>query len=176
MPGTKTYDDFAGSPGIWHFTFHWVNHESHADIVNFIDSQQQIDLPESLVEGRERIYIKHFYDRLSRNPDAISPADLDHYAMTFAQPGAMRAGFDVYRAFHQDCEDNRALLKRNGPCSVPAQTLNGDGSFLAGIAQDMVSEMYADWTTATVERSGHWCAEENPEDFVAKVHAFVSKH
>lgn len=96
--------------------------------------------------------------------------------MTFAQPGAMRAGFDVYRAFHQDCEDNRAILKNDGPCSVPAQTLNGDGSFLAGIAEKMVSEMYANYETATVERSGHWCAEENPEDFVAKVLAFVGKH
>lgn len=93
----------------------------------------------------------------------------------FAQPGAMRCGFDVYRAFYKDAKENRAQLKKEGLCPVPAQTLNGAGSFLAGIAEDMVKEMYKTWSTATVEGSGHWCAEENPEDFIRKVLAFVDK-
>ncbi|TQS33180.1 hypothetical protein Golomagni_06483, partial [Golovinomyces magnicellulatus] len=159
LPGTSTYDSFAGPIGIWHFTFHW-----------------QIDLPEQLVVGRERIYMKHFFDRLSKNPNAISPADIDHYVSTYAQPGAMRCGFDVYRGFHQDCDDNRELLKKNGKCPVPSQTLNGDGSFLAGIAQDMNDEMYTTSTSATVANSGHWCAEENPKDFTYKILTFIEKH
>lgn len=120
--------------------------------------------------------MKHFFDRLSKNPNAISPADIDHYVSTYAQPGAMRCGFDVYRAFHEDVKENRELFKRNGPCPVPAQTLNGDGSFLAGIALEMVKEMYTTASSATVEKSGHWCAEENPEDFIKKVLDFIRKH
>lgn len=158
LPGTQAYDDFKHSPGVWHFTFHW-----------------QIDLPELLVQGKERIYLKHFYDRLSCNPTAITKEDLDVYEHVFSQPGAMRAGFDVYRAFHQDADENRALLQKEGKCKVRCQTLNGEGSFLAGIAKGMVEEMYADVSVATVDGSGHWCAEENPEDFVRKVLAFVER-
>lgn len=120
--------------------------------------------------------MKHFFDRLAKNPNAILPADIDHYVSTYAQPGAMRCGFDVYRGFHQDCVDNRDLLKKNGKCPVPSQTLNGEGSFLAGIASDMNSEMYTTSTSATVANSGHWCAEENPDDFTHKVLTFIDKH
>lgn len=156
LPGTDAYEKFKHAPGVWHFTFHW-----------------QLDLPEALVAGRERIYLKHFYDRLSVNPDAISPADLDHYEHVFAQPGAFRAGFDVYRAFHQDAEENQAWLHQHGKCPVRCQVLNGDGSFLAGIAEGMANEVYAAVAVATVQGSGHWCAEENPPDFVRKVLAFI---
>ncbi|KAH8776442.1 hypothetical protein F5883DRAFT_640129 [Diaporthe sp. PMI_573] len=50
--------------------------------------------------GREKHYIKHFYDRLCINPSAIGPADVDYYTSMFEKAGAMRAGFDVHRAFH----------------------------------------------------------------------------
>ena len=157
LPGTKAYDEFKHTPGVWHFTFHW-----------------QIDLPEQLVAGNKRVYLKHFYDRLSLNPTAITREDVDVYEHVFKQPGAMRAGFDVYRAFHADAEENRAWLAKEGKCKVNCQALNGSGSFLAGIAEDMVKEMYEDVSVATVDHSGHWCAEENPNDFVKKVLSFVS--
>lgn len=38
---------------MWHSAFH-----------------QQLDLPETLTQGRERIYIQHFYIRLCYNPVA----------------------------------------------------------------------------------------------------------
>ena len=88
--------------------------------------------------------------------------DVDHYATMFSQPGAMRSGFDVYRAFHKDAEENREWLEEKGKCTVPAQSLNGSESFLAGIAESMIKEMYENWRCTTVEGSGHWCAEENP--------------
>lgn len=120
--------------------------------------------------------MKHFFDRLCLNANAITPADVDHYVSTMAQPGGMRCGFDVYRAFHKDAEENRAKLKEVGKCPVPCQTLNGSGSFLAGIAQEQAEEMYTNVSTATVEGSGHWCAEENPPDFTKKVLDFVRQY
>jgi hypothetical protein len=73
----------------------------------------------------------------------------------------MRCGFDTYRAFHQDAEENQELLKK-GKCKVPAQSLNGEASFLAGIAESMIRKMYENWRCSTVVGSEHWCAEENP--------------
>lgn len=162
LPGTTAYDNFVRegiTNGVWHFVFHW-----------------QTDLPEALTAGREAIYLKSFYDRLCYNASAFSPTDVEHYASKFAQPGGMRAGFDVYRAFHQDAKDNRALVQKNGKCKVPSMSLNGEKSFLAGIASEQNDEMYETLATGIVAGSGHWCAEENPASFVKEVLGWVKKN
>eukprot|EP01111_Echinosteliopsis_oligospora_P011168 TRINITY_DN3618_c0_g1_i2.p1 TRINITY_DN3618_c0_g1~~TRINITY_DN3618_c0_g1_i2.p1 ORF type:complete len:206 (+),score=17.52 TRINITY_DN3618_c0_g1_i2:80-697(+) len=59
LPGTQVYDEIVKNDRrVWHFDFH-----------------MQIDLPELLTQGRERIYIKHFYDRLCINARAITPKE-----------------------------------------------------------------------------------------------------
>lgn len=85
----------------------------------------------------------------------------------------MRCGFDVYRAFHADAEANKEHLQKNGKCQTPCLTLNGDESFLAGIAADQAREMYENVQEARVPLAGHWCAEENPAGFVEKVLDFI---
>ncbi|KAJ9620607.1 hypothetical protein H2203_007814 [Taxawa tesnikishii (nom. ined.)] len=159
LPGTKAYYDSLMDPGVWHFHFHW-----------------QLDLPEAMTHGNERIYIKSFYDRLCLNPAAIGVRDLEHYATMFAQPGAMRAGFDVYRGFHKDAEENKEWLQKHGKCKVPSLSLSGASSFLQAMAEGMVNEVYENVEVATVESSGHWAAEENPADFVRKNLAFIEKY
>lgn len=162
LPGSTPYERLKTLTRYWHFTFH-----------------AQTDLPEALVDSRDkvRMYVKHFYDRLCLNPNAITSEDLDHYATMFAQPGGMRCGFDLYRAFPQDAKDNRELLEREGKCKVPACNLNGDASaIISGVAQEQTSEFYEDAEILAVEQSGHWTPEENPSDFVRKVVGFVSKY
>src|SRR5258708_40050120 len=83
--GTAVFDRLRTDPRVWHFAFHTVR-----------------DLPEMLVAGRERQYLQAFYNVRCFDPSAISEADLDLYASAYAAPGAMRAGFDLYRAFDQD--------------------------------------------------------------------------
>ena len=41
----------------------------------------------------------------------MSEADRRIYTKAYAQPGAMRAGFEVFRAFEQDGKDFAALAK-----------------------------------------------------------------
>lgn len=160
LPGSQPYESgFKNSPGMWHFTF-----------------QQQTDLPELLTQGRERIYIKHFYDRLCFNPTGITPRDVEHYAASFCQPGAMRAGFDLYRAFPQDAKDNQARLKEAGKSKVPAAALSGEMSLLLEVAEAQTKEFYESMETVIVPKSGHWTAEENPQGFVEGVLSFINKH
>ncbi|KAF7917455.1 uncharacterized protein EAE98_010218 [Botrytis deweyae] len=161
LPGTDAYNNAVRegvTGGLWHFVFHW-----------------QTDLPEALTVGREHIYIKSFYDRLCYNASAFSPNDVEHYASKFAQPGGMRAGFDVYRAFHQDAEDNLRMLK-GGKCKVPSMSLMGEKSFLATIANQQNEQMYETTSSARIPGSGHWCAEENPAGFVEAVLKWTNKN
>ena len=159
LPGTQQYEHLKHSPGCWHFTLHNV-----------------YDLPEALTQGRERIYLQHFYERLSVTPGAITEADVDVYTAHYSKAGAMRAGFDVYRAFEEDAEENREWIKEKGKCLVPALALSGSESFLAPGAGDMLKEVHESVEVEEVEGSGHWIAEERPEGFVKAVLGWVGKH
>ncbi|KAL9604641.1 MAG: hypothetical protein Q9219_000361 [cf. Caloplaca sp. 3 TL-2023] len=156
LPGTTTYDENKHSTGLWHFSFHSVP-----------------DLPELLVSGHEKQYLKHFYDRLAQNPSAFTEADLDFYATQYSAPGAMRAGFNVYRTFEEDKVDNRRWLEEKGKVKVRTMLLGGEKTFPMLRDERMGREVDEDLVVETVEGSGHWIAEENPEGFVSKVLGFI---
>ena len=157
LPGTSFYEKTKHTAPLWHFNFH-----------------AQADIAETLVAGKERIYIKHFYDRLAQNPAAFSNEDLDFYAMQYSAPGAMRCAFATYRMFERDAETNRRWAK-GGKTKVRNMVLNGEFSFLRTEQGAMAEEMYENPTEGTVEGSGHWLAEENPDNFVKKVLEFVGR-
>ncbi|KIX07753.1 uncharacterized protein Z518_02407 [Rhinocladiella mackenziei CBS 650.93] len=162
VPGTKIYDQIipAGlGGGLWHIAFHW-----------------QSDLPERLVQGKERIYLQHFFDMGSNNAKFLTDQDLDVYVGKYSKPGALRCAFGVYRALHKDREDNLQWFKEKGKAKVPSMTLNGAHSPITPIAEAANEEMYEVTASETVSDSGHWCAEENPEGFIEKVLFWVEKH
>ena len=156
LPGTKHYHATKNSPTLWHFTFH-----------------AQSDIAEALVAGREKLYIKSFYDRLSQNPHFLTQDDLDYYAVQYATPGALRCSFKIYKAFEADAAQNEQWLREKGKVQVRNMVLSGDRSFIQEGALAMAREMYEDPVEGTVENCGHWLAEENPEDFVKKVLGFI---
>jgi pimeloyl-ACP methyl ester carboxylesterase len=159
LPGTTTYDKIKGSPDVFHFVFHRVP-----------------DLPEFLIAGKEREYCKHFFDKIVYNSAAITPADLDHYALAHEQPGAIRAALEVYRAFERDAEENKQWLKKHGKVRVPSLLMMGDKFMLAQSAESMAAEYHESARVSVIEESGHYIAEENPEAFVKGVLEFVGKY
>ena len=161
LPGTAVYDRMVASARLqnmplWHFFFH-----------NAPDG-----LAEALTAGRERVHLKYFYEYLAFDQGAIGPADVDRYAAAFEAAGAMRAGFELYRAFDRDAEDNRTALKRRGKLTMPVLALGGASSFFAPIAEEMLREVAEGVTTATIERCGHWVAEENPRALLDHIERF----
>lgn len=158
LPGTTTYDGNKHALGLWHFSFHSVP-----------------DLPELLVSGHEKQYLKHFYDRLAMNPAAFTEADLDFYATLYSAPGAMRAAFNVYRAFEEDKVDNRRLVEERGKVKVRTMVLSGEGSNPVLGSEEMAREVDEDVVVGKVKGSGHWIAEENPQGFVEKVLGFIEQ-
>src|SRR5215475_14575624 len=54
------------------------------------------ETPLKLVAGRERIYFEHFWNDFAADPaHSVSDADRRFYTEAYAQPDAMRAGFEV---------------------------------------------------------------------------------
>lgn len=159
LPGTSVYKEDQGTVAQWHFVFHCVP-----------------DLPEVLVQGKEELYIQHFFDKNSYNSDAITPHDVEVYAAACKKPGAMRAAFAVYGAFEKDNEENVTWQKENGKCKVPALVLNGDRFRHAAQAAKAGSETCENVKVDVVKDSGHYIAEENPGGFVEKILNFVNSH
>ena len=159
LPGSAAFYDRRASMGAWHYTFHNVP-----------------DLPELLVAGKEKIYLKHFYDRLSQNPSAISQDDLEVFAQAYAQPGALRCGFNTYRAFEEDAAMNNNWTKERGQCKVPCLALWGAKSYQTeATALDMVGGYYEHVSYEGIKGAGHWIAEEKPKAFVSAVLKWVEK-
>jgi pimeloyl-ACP methyl ester carboxylesterase len=159
LPGTQVYENVKTHPDVFHFIFHKV-----------------IDLPEMLIAGKEREYIKHYFDKQSFNSAAITQQDLEHYALLYSQPGAIRAGLEVYRAFEKDAEETREWLKANGKLKVPSLVMVASEFLLAPFAEEMRDEVHDEGEVLVVGESGHYIAEENPEGFVEGVLEFVGKH
>src|SRR6202012_2681259 len=104
-------------------------------------------------------YLQAFFNARSADPAVL---DLDVYADAYAAPGAMRAGFELYRAFDRDAEDNRAALARNGKLTIPVLAVGGEISTTGPLVGEMMPEVAADGTALRVPGTGHWIPEENP--------------
>lgn len=156
LPGTTFYNEAKETVELWHFVFHRIT-----------------DLPEVLIAGHERAYIKHFYDKLAYNHAGIAPSDVDVYEKAYSMPGAIRAGINVYRMFNEDAKENIKVRDTQGKSKVRCLALNGEQSFLATKAEEEAREFYDDFRTATVPNSGHWIAEENSDGFVERLLDFM---
>lgn len=156
LPGTTVFDRLRSDPRVWHFAFHGAR-----------------DVAEMLVAGRERLYLQAFLNARIFDPSAISEGDLDIYSSAYGAPGAMRAGFEVYRAFDRDVEDNRDALKRNGKLTVPVLAVYGTISNSGPLVEEMMNEVAETVTGLRVPRSAHWIAEENPLAFTEGLLKFL---
>ncbi len=157
LPGTTLFDSIRSDPRLWHFAFHGAR-----------------DIPEMLVAGRERQYLQAFFNARIFDPSALSEDDLDLYTSAYSAPGAMRAGFEVYRAFDQDVQDNRDALKRNGKLTIPVLAVFGSISNTGPRVEEMMREVASNVTGLGVPDAAHWIAEENPDAFTAGLLRFLT--
>ncbi|KAK5119688.1 hypothetical protein LTR85_007264 [Meristemomyces frigidus] len=163
LPGTRTYyrDRTEHAVQQFHFIFHSI-----------------ADLPEALIKGNERLYVAHFFNKIAYNLDAFSEADVDYYAAAYSQPGAMRCGLNVYRAFEKDAEDNKHFLAEHGKCGVPTMVMSGEHSRHRAEAEEMVLEVTKSEKVEVgiVGDAAHYLAEENPHGFAETVLGFIRRH
>jgi pimeloyl-ACP methyl ester carboxylesterase len=129
--------------------------------------------PLALVNGRERVYFEHFWNDFAADPArSVSEADRRFYAKAYAQPGAMRAGFEVFRAFEQDAKDFAGFATNK--LKMPMLVLTGEkasGEFLIQQGR-LVAESVEG---VVIKGSGHWLVDEAPTQVIPRLIDFLAK-
>lgn len=72
------------------------------------------DLAESLITGRERMFLSWFFKQGYYDPSAIGPADIDEYVRAYAGVGALRAGCAFNRSREQSAAQVKAVVLQRG--------------------------------------------------------------
>jgi haloacetate dehalogenase len=60
------------------------------------------ELPETLIAGKEDLWLRHFFSDWCYNPHTISGNDFDTYVQAYRRPGAVRGAMADYRANRED--------------------------------------------------------------------------
>jgi pimeloyl-ACP methyl ester carboxylesterase len=152
LPGIGNWKDVWLLRDLWHFHFYG-------------------DVPLALVKWRERIYLEHFWNDFAANPKrSVSEADRRIYARAYAEPGAMRAGFEYFRNFETDADDFAKMGAT--PLSMPLLVLSGEkagGTFLIEQAKLVATDVKCQ----VVPGSGHWLMEEAPQTVIPAILDFI---
>lgn len=151
IPGTSGFSALRGNPRLWHFAFHGAR-----------------DIPEMLTAGRESDYIASFIRERISVPGAVSTADIETYGQVYARPGAMRAGFELYRAFPEDEEFVRERLGTVGRMATSVLAVGGELSLSSTLLGEMASEISTDSRLEIVPGAGHWIPDQAP-DYLAQL-------
>ena len=163
IPGAKHFHDLLTTGKLANF-----------DLAHFFFHNAKNNIADTLTAGRERVYIQDFFNRHAYNFGAFPPEVIDVYAKAYATPGGMKAAFEVYRAFDQDARENAETFATSGKLRMPVLFVAGEKSaFLSSVAGTIVSEIAENGSFVTVANSGHYVAEENPEDFAKEVIGFL---
>ncbi|MEV5349297.1 alpha/beta fold hydrolase [Streptomyces achromogenes] len=149
--------DASVASGYWHWLFHL-----------------QPDLPELLVGSNVRAYLEYFFERWTYNRHSLAPDVVDAYVRAFSRPGALRAGFDDYRAQETDLalDDEDAAGGRR--LTMPVLVLWGSVGLPARLPTLDIWRRYADDVTgACIPECGHFIPEERPDVLLTRLREFL---
>ncbi len=133
-------------------------------------------LPEQLVDGRQRTYLSWFYTNLVLPPNQIAPAAVTEYVRTYCHPSVLHGGFELYRTIPIDTADNSTLTSNKLTLPVlvlsPARTNDPttEKQQLLSVLLPMVSGPI---TIDLVPQSGHFVPEENPAVVISSLRCFI---
>ncbi|MFD1933554.1 MULTISPECIES: alpha/beta fold hydrolase [Nonomuraea] len=152
----RRFDMISGvALGTWHWTFHL-----------------QPDLPERLAGADVRGYLGYFFEKWTVQRAAL---DVEEYYRAFSQPGALRAGFDDYRAsFPDDAAHDDADYDAGRRLEMPVLALWGSAGLPARVGVEEVWRDYArDVRGAEISDCGHFLAEERPDVVLSHLRDFL---
>lgn len=149
--------DLAMARGFWHWLFH-----------------VQPDLPEVLVGDRVETYLRYFFERWTYNRAPVEEA-VPEYVRAFSRPGALRAGFDDYRAsFPDDFDADEASAQAGQKLEMPVLALWGGTGLVGTLPALEIWRQYAsDVRGEAILECGHFLPEERPDAVLDRLLAFL---
>lgn len=105
-------------PGIEPF---WTDLLTRPDLLLWHFGLNQTEGSEELVINNERAYLLRMYTDFAANPEAFTEAEVDEFERAYRGRAALRGGFEWYRAFPQDVEDNQQFAQT--PLTIPVLAL-----------------------------------------------------
>jgi pimeloyl-ACP methyl ester carboxylesterase len=149
IPGVDPWEEVRRNPHIWHFALHALPR-----------------LPEALVQGRQAIYFDFFYDGLSADATKITPETRAAYVAAYSTPSALSAGFDWYRAFSVDADDNRRAAASGRTVTTPLLYMRGEhetgrlDAYVDGLREAGITTI----EQHLIPAAGHFAQEEAPAE------------
>ncbi|WP_299246368.1 alpha/beta hydrolase [uncultured Aquimarina sp.] len=141
--------------GYWHFGFNAA-----------------IDLPETLIDGKEREFWNYLYGLMLYNPSAISEKDKDEYMRTYASKAGIRGSVGWYKDALITTDQFSAAIEK-GKIQVPVLALGGQ--YGSAYTFQQLEPFCEDITGGVIPNCGHMIAEERPEYLLKQVLQFLKK-
>jgi pimeloyl-ACP methyl ester carboxylesterase len=125
---------------------------------------------EQLVEGREDIFFGWEFDAAAKKlPDDV----IAHYVAGLSDPDSLRGSFGFYRAL--DTTIAQDGQRKTQGLTMPVLAIGGAASFGAhvGEALQLVAD---DVQSVVIPDTGHFVAEESPDEMLAALTAFLAPY
>jgi pimeloyl-ACP methyl ester carboxylesterase len=125
---------------------------------------------EQLVEGREDIFFGWEFDAAARKlPDDV----IAYYVSGLSNPDSLRGSFGFYRALDTTIAQDEQRKSRR--LTMPVLAIGGAASFgeHVGQALQLVAD---DVQSVVIPDTGHFVAEEAPDEMLAALTAFLAPH
>jgi pimeloyl-ACP methyl ester carboxylesterase/heme-degrading monooxygenase HmoA len=154
----------AGFESIWNF-------DRANPAMTFIPFLLSDPLAESLIVGREEIFLHHLWNTFTYNKDRVPFDAWQPYIDAMKRPGLIRSSASFYRSVYAAVGRIREMIG-TGKLTIPVLSISGEASF--GASQKGFVEAFASNIVkhAIVGNSGHFVAEEQPEALLAEFRAF----
>ena len=118
------------------------------------------------------LYLRHFLDHWSGKKGVWTDDEIEAYVEAFSQPGAIRGGFNCYRAVYQgggDGQETDPLIK------IPTLVLWGEkDSILPSEWADNIPEFFPNSEVKIIPEVGHFMMREDPERINSELVAWFS--
>jgi pimeloyl-ACP methyl ester carboxylesterase len=154
LPGVGNWRDVWLMRDLWHFHFYG-------------------ETPLALVNGRERIYLEHFWnDFAADRTHSVAERDRQIYAADYARADRMRSGFENFRAFETDADDFARFART--PLQMPMLILTGEkasGEFLIQQGRLVANDVEG----VVIPNAGHWLMEEAPDQVIPELVDFLNR-
>jgi pimeloyl-ACP methyl ester carboxylesterase len=128
-------------------------------------------IPEMLLAGREREFLgQYLFPSLTAVPGAVTEADIDDFARTYARPDGWRGAAAIYRSLLREGPEIQALAASPG-LRVPVLAVGaGGGPFTAASMSKAAS---AEVSSVRLNGVGHYAAIEAPEELAKAILGFI---